>query len=207
MSDADESFNSLLAKARDGDPDAVAQIVTLYEPEVRRVARVLLGPALRPLLDSVDLAQSIHRSVLFHLRQGKFEVSTADHLMALTLTMVRRHVARHWRRMRRQVRSPQSLDEDIAAAGPLWDESSPPRRASTGGDADDPASQVEHAEQIEHVLGRLPDIDRQLIELRLLGHSTAEAARLVNLDPDVARVRLSRLRARLRLENGDPNWV
>ena len=46
-----------------------------------------------------------------------------------------------------------------------------------------------------------------MIELRLLGHSTAEAARTVNLDPDVARVRLSRLRARLRLENADANWV
>ena len=165
---------------------------------------MLLGPALRPLLDSVDLAQSIHRSVLYHLRQGKFEVTTADHLMALTLTMVRRHVARHWRRMRRQVRPPQGLEDDSGVGGPLWDESRGPPAATN---ADDPASQVEHAEQIEHVLSRLADVDRRLIELRLLGHSTAEAARTVNLDPDVARVRLSRLRARLRLENADPNWV
>ena len=204
MSDADETFNSLLAQARAGDPYAVEQIVKLYEPEVRRVARVLLGPALRPLLDSVDLAQSIHRSVLHHLRQGKFEVTTADHLMALTLTMVRRHVARHWRRMRRQVRPPQGIDNDSGGAGPLWDD---PGGSTAVADADDPAQQVEHAEQIEHVLSRLGDVDRRLIELRLLGHSTAEAARTVNLDPDVARVRLSRLRARLRLENADANWV
>lgn len=194
MSDTGDQFNSLLKQAQDGDADAVAHIVRLYEPEVRRAARVLLGPALRPLLDSVDLAQSIHRSVLVHLRKGKFEVTSADHLMALALTMVRRHIARHWRRIRRQIHLTADAADDTTATGPAPD-------------ADDPARQVEHAEQIEHVLGRLNEVDRRLIELRLLGHSTADAARSLDLDPDVARVRLSRLRARLRLETADPQWV
>jgi RNA polymerase sigma-70 factor (ECF subfamily) len=194
MPDAGDPFNSLLNQARQGDAEAIAEIVRLYEPEVRRAARVLLGPALRPLLDSVDLAQSIHRSVLVHLRSGKFEVNSPDHLMALALTMARRHIARHWRRIRREVRVPAETVEDPVATGPQPD-------------ADDPARQVEHAEQIEHVLGRLSEVDRRLIELRLLGHSTADAARTLNLDPDVARVRLSRLRARLRLTTADPQWV
>ena len=40
------------------------ELVAAYEPEVRLVARVRLGTALRPYLDSVDLVQSVHRSVL-----------------------------------------------------------------------------------------------------------------------------------------------
>ncbi len=58
-------------------------------------------------------------------------------------------------------------------------------------------------DQIEHLLNQLDDAERELIVLRLEGYSTAEVARQLNINPDVTRVRLSRLRKRLR----DANWV
>src|SRR5262245_24241491 len=51
MSTADD-FTSLMARARGGDRDAADRLIREYEPKVRLVARVLLGPALRPYLDS-----------------------------------------------------------------------------------------------------------------------------------------------------------
>ena len=63
-----------------------------YEPEVRIVARVLLGPALRPHLDSIDLVQSVHRSLLVGLRQNKLEIGGLEQLIGLVLTMLRRKV-------------------------------------------------------------------------------------------------------------------
>ena len=102
MPETTDDYTSLLARARQGDAEAMSQLCQLYEKELRIVARVQLGPALRPYLDSIDLVQSVHRSLLLGLRENKFEIATPTQLLALALTMVRRKVARHWRRMQRQ---------------------------------------------------------------------------------------------------------
>src|SRR5438552_194809 len=104
MADAGSEFVALLAQARQGDRSALAELAQQYESKVRMVARVLLGPALRPYLDSVDLVQSVHKSLMIGLRQDKFDISSPDKLIALALTMVRRKVARHWRHLQRQKR-------------------------------------------------------------------------------------------------------
>src|SRR5262245_25926969 len=89
----------LLARARSGDGAARDELARPYEPKLRLVARVLLGPALRPYLDSVDLVQSVHKSLLVGLRDQKFAFNSPDDLLALAVTMVRRKVARQWRRL------------------------------------------------------------------------------------------------------------
>src|SRR5688500_890932 len=104
MSESDAEFLVLLDRARQGDREALAELARQYEPEGRVMARGLLGPALRPYLGSIDLMQSIHRSLLLGLRERRFDVSGPEHLVALALTMTRRKVARQWRRLRRQQR-------------------------------------------------------------------------------------------------------
>jgi RNA polymerase sigma-70 factor (ECF subfamily) len=59
-----DDFAALIARAQAGDPTALAELVRRYESRVRLVARVLLGKALQPYLDSMDLVQSVHRSLL-----------------------------------------------------------------------------------------------------------------------------------------------
>ncbi len=59
------------------------------------------------------------------------------------------------------------------------------------------ADEVAMKDSLQRVLRELDSTDRKLIGLRLEGHSTAEAARRLDLNPDVTRVRLSRLRRRL----------
>ena len=63
----------------------------------RIVAHFLLSRDLRPYLDSLDLVQSVHKSLLLGLRSDKFDISNPEKLVALALTMVRRKAARHWR--------------------------------------------------------------------------------------------------------------
>src|SRR3954447_26621985 len=109
-------FADLMARAGRGDEAALAELSRQYEPKVRVVARVLLGPALRPYLDSVDLVQSVHKSLMLGLRQDKFELATPENLLALALTLVRRRVPRQWRRIRRQQRQ---ADDDGTLAGVL----------------------------------------------------------------------------------------
>src|SRR5215510_11322671 len=97
-----QDFAAVLARARQGDPEAMARLVEEYEPEVRRVAHRRLGPALRAAVDSADLVHSVHRSLLFCLKQNKFTFAGPQDLIALAVTMVKRKVARKWKRLQRE---------------------------------------------------------------------------------------------------------
>ena len=189
MADTPEEFTALLARARNGDQEALTQLVTQYESKVRLVARVLLGPALRPYLDSLDLVQSVHRSLLVGLRQDKFELSTPEHLIALTLTMVRRKVARQWRHLQRQKR----LECAACETGSLGDV-----LISLSGSREDPSRIAQFNDQVEHLCANLNDAERRLLELRVQGYSLPEIAEDLGLSAVALRVRLTRLRQRLQ---------
>src|SRR5437899_7517933 len=130
MSGENGDFAELLSRARAGDQCALDQIVQRYEPEVRIVAHFLLSRDLRPYLDSLDLVQSVHKSLLLGLRSNKFDISSPEKLVALALTMVRRKAARHWRHLQRQ----QRLDTDNLPAA-LADSEADPARAAQLQDA------------------------------------------------------------------------
>jgi RNA polymerase sigma-70 factor (ECF subfamily) len=191
-SNAQEAFVALLARVRAGDADALTELIQLYEPEVRIAARVRLGAALRPYLDLVDVVQSVHRSLISGLHKDKFDLSTPEKLIGLAVTLVQRKIARQWRRLKRQAR----LDSGVAAR-------SNTRQALLGLCApdDDPGSNVRSSEAVNNFLNSLDPIDRRLLELRMEGYSTTEAAQQMGAGPGFLRVRLGRLRKRL-LEGG-----
>jgi RNA polymerase sigma-70 factor (ECF subfamily) len=198
MPDEPSDFAALLARARAGDQAALADLARQYEPEVRVVARVVLGPALRPYLDSLDVMQSVHRSLLLGLRQNRFEITSPQNLIALAATMVRRKVARHWRRLKRQQR---------LSLGGASDPDRPGLLSNLGSPEPDPAAEAQLNEALHHLAAHLDATEREVMRLRLDGHSTAEVARRLNLDPDVLRVRLSRLRQRLRAAGVLTEWL
>jgi RNA polymerase sigma-70 factor (ECF subfamily) len=183
-------FATLLKQAQAGDETAAAELVRQYEAEVRIVARMLLGPALRPYLDSLDVVQSVHRSLLRGLQGGKVDVTSPERLVALSITMVRRKIARQWRRHQRQRRLEGLAPDAQELVGRLAELARP---------ALDPARQAQLRDTLRLACESMEQTDRELLTLRMAGHSTAEAARQLGLDPDVVRVRLSRLRKRLAL--------
>lgn len=189
------AFDELLLRARGGEQAAAAELAQRYEGEIRVMARVLLGPALRPYLDSMDLVQSVHRSLLVGLRDGRFSLNGPDRLIALALTMIRRKVARQWRRHRRQRRADGNTEGLALLLGHLCTAEDDPGRAAAVKDA------------IQRVCDQLDDLDRQVMELRLEGHNTVEVAQRLGLDADVLRVRLSRLRQRLRADGILDEWL
>jgi RNA polymerase sigma factor (sigma-70 family) len=193
MPSAEPTFAELLAQARGGDAEAVGQIARLYEPDLLIAARVHLGPALRPYLDSLDLVQSVHRSLLVGLRNDKFEVNDARGLLALALTMVRRKVARQWRRHRRQVRPVGEQPADVLAT--LCSRNTGPAVTAAVRDA------------VSRLWAELNADEREVLELRLQGYSTAEAAGRLGKTPEALRVRLHRLRKRLEAEHILTEWL
>jgi RNA polymerase sigma factor (sigma-70 family) len=182
-------FDLLLAAARSGDETAMQRLIQQYEPELRIVARHRLGPALRPHLDTIDLVQSVHRSLLIGLRAARFDISSAENLIALAVTIVQRKAAKHWRHLKRQ----QRLSGHDDSQGDLLE-----TMLSLRADRDDVTNEVATRELLAQWLRDVDPVERRLIELRLEGHSTVEVAQILDLDPDVLRVKLSRLRKRMR---------
>lgn len=182
-------FDLLLAAARSGDESAMQRLVSQYEPELRIVARHRLGPALRPHLDTIDLVQSVHRSLLIGLRANRFDISSPEKLIGLAVTIVRRKAAKHWRHLKRQQRlsSHDETQDDFVDT-----------MLSLRTHQSDASSEVANNELVAGWLTNLDIVEKQLITMRLEGYSTAEVAAELNLDPDVLRVKLSRLRKRLR---------
>lgn len=187
-------FTDLLAKARTGDKHALALLAEEYEPQVRVVARARLGSALRPYLDSVDLVQSVHRSLMVGLRDNRFEIASPEGLVALALTIVRRKVARQWRRLRRQQRMDDPDSPDLA-------------QIVAAVSSSDPAEIVALRDQTLRLFAEMSEAEQQLMEHRLEGYSTAEIARRMGCDAELLRVRLHRLRVRLRQRGLSSDWL
>ena len=104
MSENPSAFRQLLDRARDGDNDALEELARNYEGELTKVVKARLGNALRPYYDSLDLVQSVHKSVFVGLRNDKFDIQSPEHLVRLAAMIVRRKIARYWKRHRRQMR-------------------------------------------------------------------------------------------------------
>jgi RNA polymerase sigma factor (sigma-70 family) len=194
MTDASD-FELLLTAARSGDERAMQQIIDQYEPELRIVARNRLGSALRPHLDTIDLVQSVHRSLMIGLRDARFDVASPQKLIALAVTIVQRKAAKHWRHLKRQQRlsGHEEMNHDLLET-----------ILSLGSGQDDRLAEIDSREILSQWLDKMDDLERKLVELRLEGYSTVEIAEQLQLDADVLRVKLSRLRKRLRergLEN------
>lgn len=188
-------FDLLLAAARSGDEKAMQQIIDQYEQELRIVARNRLGSALRPHLDTIDLVQSVHRSLMIGLRDARFDIASPQKLVALAVTIVQRKAAKHWRHLKRQQRlsGHEEFNHDLLET-----------ILALASGRDDRLAEVDSREILSQWLDKMDDLERKLVELRLEGYSTVEIAEQLQLDADVLRVKLSRLRKRLRergLEN------
>jgi RNA polymerase sigma-70 factor (ECF subfamily) len=193
----DDQFGKLLAGVRDGDEQSAAELVARFEGIVRRRARRLLGPALRVHLDSVDIAQSVNRTLLIGLRRAAFSISTPEELTRLALTLVRRKVARHWRKHKREAQCRTALvPTDFALS-----------EAANGTNFAEVDAPTQLEEMVRQVLDQLEGLDRQLMELRLEGFTTAEAAHKLGVSAGLLRSRLSRLRKRLSDQGLSPGVI
>lgn len=195
----DADFELLIRQAATGDAQALRSLALQYEPRVRTVARMMLGRALRPYLDSVDLVQSVHESLLVGLQTGKFEFASQQKMVALAVLMVRRKVAGHWRKLQRQHRMSLVGHADASDLADLVTSATTPEPA--------PDAALQYREQMEQLCQQLSEGDRHLVALRLEGFDTAEIARQLQISEVAARVRLTRLRQRLQATGAMADWL
>lgn len=182
--DLPDDFDNLLARIRGGDESACAELFNRYERAVIRAVRARLSNRMRRFLDSIDVAQSVHRSLLIGVRDQRFQFSHPAQLMALAVVLVQRKVARQWRKVKHY--PAESLND------------SPNLRAENQQKQAEPSGILEADELLTQFLSRLDDLDRRLIQLKLDGNSSAEIATTLGLDSAFIRMRWSRLRSHLR---------
>src|SRR5207247_2646223 len=138
-------------------------------------------------IDAADLLQELQLILWSGFVRGTYEPATPSHFLALAKTILLGCVSRHWRAVKAMTITVKQRLDVIIADSPV-----PVRR-----DQGEPVSTVDFADSARRILDQLDRVDRRLVEMRLQGHSTAEAARELGVDAGCLRVRLRRLRQRL----------
>lgn len=189
MDEAVDAFTDLMARVYRDDRRAVAELMALYEPQVHRAARALLGRDLRSWIDPTDLVQSVHLQLLRALKQKQIAISSPAHLRSYALTLLRHRFVEQWRRRRCQAR----YDESLTTAGGLT-----PGRSVSPLRQGDPLREAEYNDLVDHFLRKLGTEDRRIVAMRCEGYLIREIAAAMGIEPATLRMRISRLRKRLR---------
>src|SRR5205807_9456915 len=140
------TFSGFLRRIRAGDPEAAAELVRLYEPIIRREARLrLTDPVLRGLFDSSDFSQSVLRSFFVRAARWQYDLRRPQDLRNLLVRMARNKVAGQARRLRRR-----PADARREGTAPL-------EGLSLLSDAPGPERQAEARDLLHTVLRELPE--------------------------------------------------
>jgi len=183
-----ESTLSLLTRARDGDEQALNDLIARYLPVLRRWASGRLPYWARDLADTPDLVQET-------LVQTFKKIDGFDHRGEGALQAYLRQAVMNRIRdeLRKAARRPDRVELDEREADPGLS----PLEAAIG---------TEAVERYEAALERLREEERELIVARIeLGMTYAEMARALNKpSTDAARMAVGRALVRLAEELGDP---
>ncbi|MFO0902278.1 MAG: ECF-type sigma factor [Pirellulales bacterium] len=187
-----DSFQRLLARVRAGESSAAADLVRLFEPEVRRTIRVrLTDPRLRRVIDSMDVCQSVLANFFIRAGLGEFDLRSPEDLVALLVAMVRNKVVDQTRRQnadRRDVRRFERLTDSRLAALP----------ESVAG----PEQVAADRDLLREVSRRLSADERYLAEQRSLGREWQDLADELSAGPEALRKKLSRALDRVARDLG-----
>jgi RNA polymerase sigma factor (sigma-70 family) len=182
-----KEFLSLIEKIRSRDDGAMCILVKVYSRAMEQTAAKLIGPALQSQLDPADVVQHVQVTLWVGIRSGRYTLPTPGHFLALANSLVRRRIARQWRKIK--------LEMSSTVDGRLID-THPDSDFSDYFSAPASEQRLEVDEVLERFLSQVDEVDQQLIRMRFRGLTTAEAARALDLDPGFLRVRLGRLRQR-----------
>jgi RNA polymerase sigma factor (sigma-70 family) len=185
---SDEAFHELIIRVQAGDPDAAAELIRDYEPEIRLEVRVRLrlqDARVRRLLDSMDITQSVLASFFAGVAVGRFTPKHPRQLLGLLITMTRNKLltqVRDQRRQRRDIRRLQPLD---AAAHNLADSNESPSQLVAG------------VELLKEFRKRLSEEETKLAERRGQGLTWGNIAEELGGTPDSRRKQLERAYTRI----------
>ena len=191
------SFDDLMARLRQGDETAEAEVFHRFRRRLIGLARSRLGGQLRAKVDPEDVMQSVFKSFFLRHTEGQFDLESWDSLWSLLTTMTLRKCGYHLRHFRREGRDvqrevkPQPGPDDSSAS---WEAIA---REPT------PTEAMLLAETVEQLFRGLDDSERAIVQLSLQGYKVAEISSQVGkAQRSVYRV-LERVKGRLLRLNAE----
>lgn len=186
---SDQEFTSLMDKARAGDAEAAQRLVELYEPEIRRTARMKLKDSrLRRIVDSIDICQSVFGKFFQTAQSSRgLDLQKPEQLLGLLVTMTRNRVVDEHRHQTAQKRD--AGDGVVGAEANVLVSDGP-----------GPRTETELKEMLANVRSKLTVIELEVADLRGAGLSWEEVAQRIGGSPDGHRKRLERAIQRVRDE-------
>jgi RNA polymerase sigma-70 factor (ECF subfamily) len=190
MSEAN-AFRDLIARVRAGDAAAAAELVRQYEPTIRMIVRRRLSdPALRRLLDSMDISQSVLASFFLRAAAGQYELDDPQQLLKLLAAMARNKLSKQAARLR-------AARRDVHRVEP-----GDPEERQAVDPQPDPSNVVAGRELLDEFRRRLTSEEAAIAEQRAQGQSWVEIAAASGGRPDGVRMRLRRAIERVTRELG-----
>lgn len=165
-----EQSGDLVARWRDGDERAAAELFQRYASRLIALARSRLSVKLAQRVDPEDVVQSAYRSFFGDTKDGRCEVQRGGDLWQLlvTITLHKLHdqVKRH-RRAKRAVDRERNIGSD---------ESWSSVEAHLATQAPSPMEAVALTDEVEQIMRELKPLYRRILELRLQGYNIDEIA-------------------------------
>ncbi|MBV9122952.1 MAG: RNA polymerase subunit sigma-24 [Planctomycetes bacterium] len=184
------TFQDLIRRVRAGDGEAAAELVRLYEPAIRRAARVrLVDTRLQRLFDSMDISQSVFASFFVRAALGQYDVDRPEQLLKLLVAMSRKKLADHVRELgaaRRDFRRDQGGQS-------VWN-----LPAADG----NPSQLALLKDLLSHFRQRLSEEERQLADRRALNQPWEQIAAELGGSAEALRKQLARAIDRISRELG-----
>jgi DNA-directed RNA polymerase specialized sigma24 family protein len=181
-----DDFHDLILKVRAGDQDAATTLVFQFEPFILRVVRMRMRnrgdfDRLRHDVGSIDVCQSVFKSLFARLKDGRFDLNQPQDMEKLLSSMIRFKIANKARRLSVIWRDVfQGEDGDPVDPGP------------------GPEKAVEDQDLAEAVV-RLFSLDElELVNRRLDDQSWPEIAAALGGNADALRKKLERAFERIR---------
>jgi RNA polymerase sigma factor (sigma-70 family) len=183
MPNENSEFRALMWRIQEGSEDAAWELVEQYGDRIRRTVRRALNSRLRSKFDSLDFVQIVWSS-FFRVRDRLCRFARPEDLAAYLMQMSRNKVGMELRRRlqteKYNVDREHSLDESGVASQIAADDPTPLNVAIA-------------REQWNRILDHQPEHYRQIVQLRLRGHTHEEIAAALNLAECTVRRVLKRL--------------
>ncbi len=171
----------LVEQCRAGDQNAARLLFEHYVNRLLPLARIRLSQRLASRVDPEDIVQSVFRTFFKRLKAGEFQIEEQDDLCKL-LVRITVHKAL------RQVAYHKAVKRDYSKEKRQNDETQD-QLVQLLGREPSPEVEVAFLNQLEHFLDRLQPMERDILEMRMQGHSNEEiAAKLGIYDRKIRRV-------------------
>ncbi len=111
--DASGEVAELVARAREGDEDAIRTFVSRFETEVRLIVRGRLPRRLRAQFDSMDFVQAVWQSFFSDMKSDPKEFENSRHLRGFLAGVARNKVFEQDRRLTRTAKYALAREEPL----------------------------------------------------------------------------------------------